>query len=67
MNFYVVSKRNDSGLVFDDLVGLVMESRPVCEPRAYKSRLANSTENSYYGSSSSKSTSVGKDLSSDES
>ncbi|KAK9138763.1 hypothetical protein Sjap_009357 [Stephania japonica] len=37
MNFYMVSEQNNLGLVFEDLIGLAIESRPVCEPKAYKS------------------------------
>ncbi|KAK9101044.1 hypothetical protein Scep_024474 [Stephania cephalantha] len=36
MDFYTISQRDDLGLVFEDLVGLAVESRPVCGPRVSK-------------------------------
>ncbi|KAK9099049.1 hypothetical protein Syun_026094 [Stephania yunnanensis] len=38
MDFDMISQRDDLGLVFDDLVGLAVESRLVCGPRVSKDR-----------------------------
>ncbi|KAK9145826.1 hypothetical protein Sjap_005729 [Stephania japonica] len=48
MDFYMLSKQNDLRLVFEDLVGLAVESRPVCLPRAYKSRHRHVSEKDHY-------------------